>query len=89
MNTIIWSQKANQLNQITSQIKKLELERKQLQGELKIMQEGKSFTYGRFTFELITTKGPVDYKSIPELQDVDLESYRKEQTERWLFRALY
>lgn len=58
-----------------------ELEDKLLEELKKISDE--SSIGGGFVFESITRKGTIDYKSIPQLKQIDLEIYRKESNVSW------
>lgn len=49
---------------------------KKLAGEIPCMGDG-------ITLTQVTREGSIDYKAIPELKDVDLEKYRKQQTTYW------
>lgn len=89
MNKRSWICKAEKLHKITSQIKQLNLEKSQLIEALKELQNHESFSYDRYEFAKVYTRGSVDYTSIPELQNIDLDAYRKENSERWLFKVLY
>lgn len=89
MDRTLWFSKAEELSLTISLIKKLTLERKTLESQLKTLQDNKSFTHARFTYECVVHKGTIEYKKIPALMGLDLESFRKEDTERWLFKTLY
>lgn len=84
-----WLSKAQSLADTKSQIKKLTLKQKEIEKELLAVQDGKSFSHGRYAFQLSVVRGSVDYKSIPMLHGLDLDQYRKEDSERWLFKVLY
>lgn len=40
-------------------------------------------SFGQVNAALVTRKGAIDYKKIPELENVDLEKYRKKDTQFW------
>lgn len=44
---------------------------------------GKNIKCGGLTLYSVVKKGNVDYKSIPGMQFVDLDKYRKESTQYW------
>ena len=78
-----WIEKAKQLYKIKQQIKELERVETFMQEELKIASEGMSAIGGQFLFEKTVKKGNIDYARIELLRMVDLEMYRKPQTEAW------
>ena len=78
-----WLAKAEQLHKVKEIIKKYEGLNKQLTNELIEMSKGVSSYAGEFKFTLIQTRGTIDYKSIPELQSLDLEPYRKPGSHQW------
>lgn len=47
------------------------------------MAEGQSCKGGGIVCRKTVAKGPVDYKSIPELKGINLEDYRKQPVEKW------
>lgn len=49
--------------------------------------EYQPITFGSIRIDAVETKGNVDYKSIPELQNVDLESYRKASYVKYVLRS--
>jgi hypothetical protein len=57
---------------------------KELQKELKSLSGNKSSEAGGYKFSCVKRKGSVDYAVIPELTNIDLEPYRKPQTESWI-----
>lgn len=54
-----------------------------LSDKLKKLSNNENSKGGEFLYTAIMTKGGVEYSLIPELQNVDLEQYRKESTMRW------
>jgi len=80
---IKWISKAEKLYDIKSQIKNLYEKADLLMEELKELSNNKSAFGGNFLFMLSFRKGGIDYEVIPELKQVDLEQYRKEQVAMW------
>jgi endonuclease/exonuclease/phosphatase (EEP) superfamily protein YafD len=88
-NNNTWLNLANQLSQTIAQRKKYELEEENIKAQLKLLQDNKSFEFGRFSFVCETRKGTVQYAKIPELATVDLDNYRSGEIETWRFKVLY
>ena len=63
--------------------KKAEAEEARLKQALICMSGGFNTEGNGIKLTRIVTKGRVDYKAIPELENVDLEKYRKEPSESW------
>lgn len=78
-----WEECALKLWEIKQQKKAIEREEKELENQLKEFSEGLNSSSGSFRFGYHMRKGTVDYKNIPELKNVDLESYRKKPTQSW------
>lgn len=83
-----WSNVARDLAKIQQARRDLEAQEKIYIDRLKIMSAGESSEYGNFRFEKTIRKGAVDYKSIPELQAIDLEQYRGKEVESWKLTIL-
>lgn len=82
-NDINWLAAANELYEIQQKIKYLETQKKRVAQHLEELSSGQD-SYGKgFEYKQITVKGVVDYKLIPELKDIDLEKYRKENISYW------
>jgi putative phage-type endonuclease len=78
-----WKDLAFRFKQRESLLKSLEEEEKKDRAMLIKLSGGKSAIGHGIRLTKIIRKGNVDYKSIPELKNVDLEKYRKEPTESW------
>lgn len=77
--------KAAELAETKEQIKQLkDLEKRQI-GELQIVTDGQSCEGGGYRFVKYEKQGAIDYSSIPELEGVDLEKYRKPSSFSWRF----
>lgn len=72
-----WQEKAEQLWLIKQNKKALEAQEKMLDAELREISEMKNSYGGDYRYTVSSTKGSIDYKSIPALKKVDLEKYRK------------
>jgi putative phage-type endonuclease len=80
--------KAAKLKTIIQQIKELEEQEKALRPEILELAGRRNCIIGDLKITRSVAKGNVDYKSIPELKAIDLEKYRKGQTERFTITAL-
>lgn len=83
MNKALWitvAKEAYEAQQIKQEA--AERERKALE-QLKELSKHRSASAGDFVFALSYRKGSVDYSSIPELESIDLERYRKEEVMTW------
>ncbi len=79
----LWLETARKLYELKLLIKTYEKEEAKTMASLKALSGGLSSKAGEFIFTKSMRKGGVVYKNIPELQGVDLEQYRKEETETW------
>lgn len=66
--------------QLANQIKELESQKKDVEHQLAKLADGKPMNVGRYSLAWVSRAGNVDYGSIPELFNVDLEKYRKPGT---------
>lgn len=78
-----WHFLAKRIWERNCQIKTLESEKDSDMEQLIAMSEGKSSSGGGIKLTKSICRGNVDYKKIPELRTVDLESYRKKPIEKW------
>jgi hypothetical protein len=79
-----WSKTAAKLHDVRLQLKALALIEKELLSELVELSEGKnSYDKKGFVFKIFSRKGSVDYSKIPQLFNLDLEQFRKEDSEYW------
>jgi putative phage-type endonuclease len=74
-----WAKIAERL----AEIKQIKAEEESLKKELIMLANGMNSRGAGITLTKCVRKGTIDYKSIPELQGIDLESYRKESSEYW------
>lgn len=75
--------KMKQLVEAKEMKKRYEKIESDLSEELKVYCKDNSMRFGEFIFVKSTSAGLIDYKSIPELQGIDLEKYRKNPIVRW------
>ncbi len=68
-------------SEVLNNIKTLEREVAMYNEMISFATEGKEYRTKAFEVAKIMRKGAVEYKDIPELKEVDIESYRKEPTE--------
>ena len=73
--------KANRYNQLSILIGAYEKEKSVIKDDLTILSEGKNCQGAGVTLTKVERKGGIDYSSIPELKDIDLEKYRKKSSE--------
>ena len=78
-----WVKKATELKLVQQSRKEIEESEKQLLAELKDLSGFEPSKGGQFRFDYVMRKGSVEYKNIPELKNVDLEAYRKEEVQVW------
>lgn len=79
---------ASKLLSIEKQLKELETEEKELKNELILQCKEKNSIIGDLKLSKVTRKGNVDYNMIPELKEVNLEKYRKSNSEYWKLEAI-
>ncbi len=72
-----WGDKAKMLWEIQETIRINEKLADEIKEELKTLSEGRNSTYGPYRLVVSARKGQIDYKAIPELNNVDIEKYRK------------
>lgn len=81
----IYATEAYELKQeIARQQKELDC----LMDKLKNLAHGSSVVSDAYAFTFVWRQGDVDYKAIPELQSVDLDSYRKGAHKAWSLTKL-
>lgn len=71
---------------ISEQIKKLEIEAEAIKEKLKAGMDHPIVQFGRVKAQRIYRAGTIDYKSVKELDNVDLDKYRKAGTEYFTFK---
>lgn len=79
---------ADSLYRAQQQAKELELDIKQLNKRLQALCNNVPHMSSLYAFIQKSRKGSVDYARIPELKEVDLEEYRKEECHYWQLSKL-
>lgn len=74
-----------ELASLQPELKVLQAREAELRKQLKARTD-RSCRHQRVFWRKTVTKGAVDYAAIPELNDVDIEHYRKDPVERWTLR---
>ena len=90
----IWVEIGNRLydiekrkRELKGELETLNLERDTLKEELISDSGSRSCRYDGITLSRSFPKGRIDYKSIPEIQDMDTEVYREKPKEKWTLRV--
>lgn len=78
-----WTRTADDLFKVCQKRKRLNKKYKSLSKELRERSNNKTTKRGRYEYRLIVRKGGIDYSQIPELDEVDLETHRKNEIESW------
>lgn len=78
-----WTKIAQELSNAQQARKHFALLEADLKLKLEELSEDASSKGGDFMFTRVMSKGGVDYKAIPQLSGVDLDSYRKAGFARW------
>lgn len=79
----VWNRAASEWQAVSREIQSLESKEIALRKLLISMADKKSTVGSGIKLSRIMKKGAVDYKSIPELQVLDIEKYRKAPVETW------
>lgn len=82
-NDSAWANAASEWALVHKQLEQLKDKEKQYRDMLIQLSEDKNSVGHGVKLQRIVRKGAVDYKAVPELQDIDLEKYRKEPVESW------
>jgi hypothetical protein len=83
----IWLSKARELYNVTQERLALEKKEHTLALELRDLSDYKPYSYGGLNYFIESRLGPVDYCSIPELNNVDLNKYRKAPVKVWKLKV--
>jgi len=83
-----WISVADRKFKVQNELKRLREEDSQLAAKLKTLSGGKTTKRGRYEYKRSLRKGGVDYKAIPELKTVDLDTYRKPEVEIWRLQVV-
>ena len=78
-----WIITAQELLDIQEKLKFLKDRKFKVESNLRELSGNKSTELEGYKYNVFTRPGLVDYKSIPELKDLDLEKYRKEEQKFW------
>ena len=78
-----WIVTAQELLDIQQKLKFLKDRKLTVESNLRELSENKSTELEGYKYNVFTRPGLVDYKSIPELKDLDLDKYRKEEISFW------
>ena len=81
-----WQAYARQLHQIKKQKRELCLKEKKVEKGLKELSDGKNSCSGAYRYTHSISLGRVNYKAIPELLNVNLDSFRSEPISTWRLR---
>lgn len=68
---------AREAFKIKIQIKELESKHDHLMKQLKIAAQGETTTWGSYRIVVSSRPGVIEYSSIPQLKDIDVDMYRK------------
>lgn len=88
VNQKLWEEKASELYIVMQQVKELEEKKSILMKDLKYLSNNQTYFSFPYLFEKSFAKGSVNYAVIPQLIGVDLDSYRKSDTERWSLKKI-
>jgi hypothetical protein len=83
-----WISVADDLFKSLRKRKRLDVRCKKLSKELQGLSDDRTTKRGRYEYRLIPRKGAIEYSRIPELKDVDLEPYRKEEVKTWKLEVI-
>jgi len=83
-----WVETADDLFKIKMKLKRLREEDSKLSKKLRGLSDGRTTKKGRYEYTCTPRKGPVDYKGIPELSNVNLEEYRKPSVNTWKLQVV-
>lgn len=83
----IWLSKARELYNVTQERLALEKKEHTLALELRDLSDYKSYSFGGLNYFIETRLGPIDYGSIPEIKNIDLNKYRKAPVQVWKLKV--
>jgi putative phage-type endonuclease len=84
MTNPTWLNMAQDWQNTSQELKVLQEKERDLRDQLISLSQGKSSIGGGIKLSKRVRKGAVDYTKIKELENVDLECYRKQNTEYWV-----
>ncbi len=79
----LWLRTARELYTIKQELKELEQKEETLSNQLKELSLHTTTAHDIFIFEKKYHKGSIDYASIPGIKNMNLEFYRRKETENW------
>lgn len=78
-----WVEKAQELKETQERLKFLKEKKAELELELRSLSNNVD-SYGEgYKYKIFSRPGSVDYKLIPELKEIDLDKYRRDDVEFW------
>lgn len=77
----IWTQKAKELYRVRQLRLQYEKTEKTLLKTFKVLNNGVDSIGGGYKFTITTRTGSINYKDIPELKDIDLTLYKRDDVE--------
>lgn len=84
MTNPTWLDMAQDWRNTSNELKRLQEKERDLRDALISLSHGKSSIGGGIKLSKRARKGSIDYSQIKELENVDLECYRKQNTEYWV-----
>lgn len=78
-----WLMLSDSWGRIHKELAELEKKEQEIRASLISRAEGKNIVGNNIKLQQVIRKGAVDYKSIPELKGVNLETYRKSPIQSW------
>lgn len=82
-NDIEWMERANEVAEVRRELKDLKEREAFLISELILFAEGRNAFGGEVRLTHASRKGSVNYSSIPQLKEVDLDQFRGESKQYW------
>ena len=83
----VWLSKAKELYNITQERLALEKKEYQISLGLRDMSDYRPYSYGGLSYYIETRLGAIDYGSIPELKNMDLNRFRKAPVKVWKLKV--
>ncbi len=83
-----WLETADSLFKIKMQLKRLRENDATISKKLKELSGGKTAKRGRYEYTCSARRGPINYATVPQLQGVNLEPYRKSETKTWKLQVV-
>lgn len=83
-----WINIAHEIYALKSLIKELSTKERSLSISLQSLSNQKDYSAGNFVYYKEVKRGTVDYKSIPEIMNIDLDQYRKDDIVSWHLKMI-